>query len=1849
MDRTKSKAQKNSPSGNAKKKHEQLKRMEAKSQGATSVENTTSTATSTTSGSFSSNELWWSIMPLTRARRLWSILRDSLEYLVERMKRDELQVSHLRHGLEPLRRLEVPQGLVAATQDAERSLLVLLDSQSQVHLHAEDGWTRGHIQLPIKLTGLVALVGFQHMGQNSGHFFGWGPKGVVVMDKDLQLLSFNSLDPSRIPVCCALLPGMGMVATGEVGGGLSIWEFRGGGHRLVLKNSVPPLPHPPQSGPHALSRIALDTAPHGIFPHCFAISGTDLIVFDLGTCSVVEVRRKLHKTVMSDVVYCEAAEAVVTGSRDSTVKVWEADWQIRSVFVGHRGPVTALAVLPGTSLLLSASQDLTLRTWNLEVAQQVGEVSFRSQSEASRLSQKDQKEMPTFSCNNSENVYYLWPPSHPGAPLLAQGLVFAELWLVRELHHMVATFSCNVKDLQLVPLPQQADHDILPRRLVGTCSDGTVRILTPDGQVITTMLLQPPNEAIATAYCMPREVLLVLTNKGVVLRGNATRCPISVVHRFQPPELPKGQPCCLHLISHVPDLIHANMTWEKTQQYGGEVQRNDFFGTIWEDKNRFLPVLGYTDGMITVFDWHTFRRLFHAEAHNPGSVTIIASNLQTLVTAGTDMTIKMWRIYPYSEESLTLLRTFFCHQPAVALCPVINRLTVAFEDPQRAIYSLVQYTSSDSDQSRYDHHPQDDSTDHITGLCCCSYLKLYASSSLDCTLRIWTEDNKLLRVLHLTTPPESITFCNDKGDLILALGSQLHLLSHRLYLPTSYLVKVLCRKEPFCKPEIILPLTNPELLTPEDLKRLEGLALPTMGMKASVKKEYVEARNKQREIDKACAKLAARDEELQTLAFGRMEPLAHMFVTPELRLEAFHSYLQVIYGNQLDSVSKEEDEALKNPSTSEEKPPVTSLVTKSSLYEKLEQDIDSMFMNGVTPAKNVRIRRRIQKRSQVPLTERILLPSIECNGFFPSHMTQPRPPSTPSKWKLQSIQFPGYIPNSVTLQQLWDKSDLKGLGHLEFLKSESLEIFERELDSIWLPWGTSKKKERAWMKRALGLGSSFKYPEERTTKKPLKFFPRYLFSEDQEELYEDDLLSEEFMTPEFRAHLEYLFGSTDPDIWNKISATMPTALAKELPKFLYSLSVQPWFQKLFPNYKPELSQDSVEFFLLMHDWFQQFFPNFRPEEFQASVIPLLTQEWFLKYFISFNPEEFTTSEIPWLAQEWFQDFFTNFQPELTQDLIGSGASVLLTQEWFHKYFPRFKSEELPGSQAPLLSQEWLQKYFYNYNPKELSGVYTSMLIQEWFQSNFPNLKFEDLPSFIIPLLSQAWFKKYLTSFRPEECPESFTEEGIARMLLQALEKADWEEGTKILSLLSDLIPKLGHDTRKQLQALLLKLLNKDPPPDLVHKIEKKFVMMALQMLMVVSLGSRDVVLELMSYFLYSPPRCRPALKKLLEQMGLKDPHGFLFKEMISWAEGKNLHSKAALRGRCGQKLECLIKDLKRDMDRSVDYDQGKRKRKTSAWYQEKLNLTELPEFGPEEPQLKPPQSPTSALLKAKSPIPPKTPVMTWRPRGSTTVKPKEIPRRSPRDMPSRLSISTRPSPQPQPPPPLGPEPILKVSPEFPRPGSADQIRLRRTKSEPQWYSSIFEKSLPLKAPEKPLGRSLSAPALLGPAWAPFGEKSVRFAFKAQRREPQPSPIRKDTWISPIDALNYFCEQRLKRHLTRLQLQKALQECKPNSIILQPLDILSTFHSIESRKILRLQEHKDTLGVLDAPRMINYQRSRYGQNLLKRRLKLPLPRVEPIPFPPIWPPPSRPQPPLLLDEALQRFFLPELSQPDSDFG
>lgn len=49
---------------------------------------------------------------------------------------------------------------------------------------------------------------------------------------------------------------------------------------------------------------------------------------------------------------------------------------------------------------------------------------------------------------------------------------------------------------------------------------------------------------------------------------------------------------------------------------------------------RYLPVLGHTDGTLSVLEWHTWRTVFHTQAHSPGPVIAISSTWNILVSSG---------------------------------------------------------------------------------------------------------------------------------------------------------------------------------------------------------------------------------------------------------------------------------------------------------------------------------------------------------------------------------------------------------------------------------------------------------------------------------------------------------------------------------------------------------------------------------------------------------------------------------------------------------------------------------------------------------------------------------------------------------------------------------------------------------------------------------------------------------------------------------------------------------------------------------------------------------------------------------------------------------------------------------------------------------------------------------------------------------------------------------------------------------------------------------------------------------------------------------------------------------------
>lgn len=228
-----------------------------------------------------------------------------------------------------------------------------------------------------------------------------------------------------------------------------------------------------------------------------------------------------------------------------------------------------MAVLPNTSLVLSASQDGTLRTWDLQAVAQVGEVALSCWG-------RDRRSGP---------VNRLLAPAGPGWPVLSLHADSLELWLLRELYSPLAQLSAPVVHLQVAPALPLPLHPPLPTRLVCACADGSVYLVSAaTGRTVSALLLEPDDCAAAVAYCLPRELLWLLTRTGHLVCANAARCPMSMLYRTCPSPPPAPRPCCLHLYSHLADPSSAFSSWEAVRQHGGELGRSA--PGACKDKNR---------------------------------------------------------------------------------------------------------------------------------------------------------------------------------------------------------------------------------------------------------------------------------------------------------------------------------------------------------------------------------------------------------------------------------------------------------------------------------------------------------------------------------------------------------------------------------------------------------------------------------------------------------------------------------------------------------------------------------------------------------------------------------------------------------------------------------------------------------------------------------------------------------------------------------------------------------------------------------------------------------------------------------------------------------------------------------------------------------------------------------------------------------------------------------------------------------------------------------------------------------------------------------------------------------------
>ncbi|XP_039381384.1 WD repeat-containing protein 97 isoform X8 [Mauremys reevesii] len=1339
---------------------------------------------------------------LTSAHRLWALLRGGIRAATEKMKKEELKPAQLTHGLQHLRHLSFPQPVRHVAYNSSASLLVVLDAESQLHLHKEDGWLSHGTQAPEPIVGLLYAT-------QVNKYVAWDQGSLQVLGPAFEVLS-KVLAPHGIR-CCCYSPELNQVVTAGAGS-LSIWAFRYGFRQLQCQATVQQGLSPRDT----FTRLALDT---GVPQTCFAACDTGVAAFNISQGELLTFQRDLHNRAITDITYCEAGACVVTASRDTTIKVWDKKWLIQTIFVGHTGPVTAVTIYPQGPLILSASQDGTIRTWNLQTIDQVDEVHV------------------------AEVVEQLQTHPEGGYVVSLTGSTM-DLWKVNQLYSLHTRLGAAVTRLCTVDLSAVGSF---PVRAVCVCQDSTVRLVAAHtGRILSTLLLDRPCQAVEVAYCLPKETLFVLLELGQLLRVNTAVNPMSV-KKMVAPWSESARPCCLLLYSHLVDPEKAYAQWQEIVEQKGDKKAWAQLPLKLQDKNRYLLVLGQEDGSLCVLQWFTGRVQCQVEAHGSERVTALAAYpLDTwIISAGGDRTVKVWRIFPYIDECLTLLLSFSCQHPVLHMCPLGSTLGAAIQDPESATYSIVQYDLLA--QSCQEHGPEDDPLDEIMGLCCCPTLKLFASASRDGSVKVWNAQNQLLRHLKLNTIPESLAFGNERGDLLLGVEQHLHRIHHSKYLPRPYLTKLLCMSLPDPVQDSPFPLSDSSLrpLSKDARRRLlleprslsAKLCVPLLRWKPKKDEDLSWAR---REKEEACAQLAARDQDLLLIQQGKLSTARKPKLNKKLQDEAFERYMHLIY-RQPPKIQIPHNDSFD-----------ADMVLEACLLGPLVPNLygpaaSHMFLGAFPDGAEEN-------------AERPMLEAPVADGVCREDALEPRA----GRGSCLALPTP---------------SASKGLE--DSLRRASLARIRSQISQA--PVADGVCREDALEPRA-GRGSRLARPTPSASKG-----------------LEDSLR---------RASLAR--------IRSQISQEAPgtghcTCWARWTIGLTWCEEVGMFWMCCAPVADGVCREDALEPRAGRGSRLALPAPSASKgleDSLRRSSLARIRSQ-----ISQARQEAAAASEIhhpgSWSRSPSLQITRVNGHgPSMSQvsSQMSKGSSHLHVRRLSSGFLPnsvvvqQFRSQDDIESARESLLATWL----------EVQQSVTSFFLTQPDEFEQPQASPSggEIPSFVLQFEDTEWFRQIYPVLSSMDSLQGLSMSRFVRQLLEALLTVDDGAKADIVQAILTLHEQVGVENGREVCKALLLILNQSDPPKLEEKTQKKFVLTSLNALMAFCRDSKELLLELMAYFLHSPVSSRGSIKALFIELGLEDPHNYFYQEMDSWDLARETPvTKAALRRICAQWLEGVMQDF----------------------------------------------------------------------------------------------------------------------------------------------------------------------------------------------------------------------------------------------------------------------------------------------------------------------------------------------------
>ncbi|XP_046707334.1 WD repeat-containing protein 97-like [Silurus meridionalis] len=488
----------------------------------------------------------------------------------------------LSHGLQHVSHFPCEDEVTLMSCGVAEDGFLSLHRSGRVRFYTSDGSLKAP---PTRNTVPYKGVAFTHV---PGRLVGWGGgEKLTLLDTNLTPLTYAQ-DELDIRVCQMLKGSRELVTAGA--GNVCVWSL---GHMVCRVRVVDGF-----EDECVFTQLALVPGAAQKAPRALAVCGRSVSVVDLKQGSVLEHRTNLHRREITALVYCPLQDVVVTASKDVTMRVWGSHWELLMTFVGHTAVVTSLLLCPMSGLLLSSSLDSTLRYWSLQTGDQV-KILTPPTGSAPPLSVGGPSSASTFFSFSTSNV---------------------DFWTFNRLYEL----HCKLRE----------DSDVRPIRQILATPPGPrypSRVVCVHGESDVTLVAAGTGEVITVFrggvrvrcadYCLYREVLMVLTDEGAVIKASTLTNPGTLLDTWTNRENGRGKACCMAIYCHVVDEETLLEEWKNLQEERGEKPR--LRKQLEEDKNRFLVMLGHHSGCVSVMQMDSGRVQYTGSAHNGQNITII--------------------------------------------------------------------------------------------------------------------------------------------------------------------------------------------------------------------------------------------------------------------------------------------------------------------------------------------------------------------------------------------------------------------------------------------------------------------------------------------------------------------------------------------------------------------------------------------------------------------------------------------------------------------------------------------------------------------------------------------------------------------------------------------------------------------------------------------------------------------------------------------------------------------------------------------------------------------------------------------------------------------------------------------------------------------------------------------------------------------------------------------------------------------------------------------------------------------------------------------------------------------------